>query len=40
MHHQRETRQALLDLLEDLEVQALRAGELEGSVAGADGAGQ
>ena len=40
MHHQREARQALLDLFQHFEVQALRTGELEGSVAGADGAGQ
>ena len=40
VHHQREARQALLDLHQNLKVQSLRTGELEGSVAGADGAGR
>ena len=40
MHDQREAGQTLLDLDQHVEVQPLRAGELERAVAGADGAGQ
>ena len=40
MHHQREVRQPLLNLLDTVEVQGLRALELVGPVRGADGHGQ
>ena len=40
MHDDREAGELLLDRLEHLEVERLPALELEGAVAGADGAGQ
>ncbi len=40
MHHQREVRQLLLNGLDAIEVQPLRAGELIGAVRRADGHGQ